>query len=72
MCKTDDKWERIGYVVTEALSDVSCAMRNKEILNIYFWWIKFKFFSPPGWYAGIAVTKNGSWSMEVVQSGSRK
>jgi len=32
---------------------------------------KWKFFNPPGWYAGIAVTKNGSWSMEVVQSESR-
>ena len=30
MCKLDDKWERIGYVVTEALSDVSTAIRNKK------------------------------------------
>ena len=71
MCKTDDKWERIGYVVTEALSDVSTAMRNKKILKVYFQWIKYKLFRPPGWYAGITVTKNGSWSMAVVQSGSR-
>ena len=30
MCKLNDKWERIGYVVTEALSDVSTAIRNKK------------------------------------------
>jgi len=27
MCKADDKWERIGYAVTEALSDVSAVQR---------------------------------------------
>ena len=66
-----DKWERIVYVVTVALNAVSTAMKSKKILDFYFQWIKFKFFRPPGWYAGIAVTKNGSWSMKVVQCGLR-
>ena len=71
MCKVEDKWERIGYVVTEALSDVSNSMRDKKIVKVYFSWIKFKYFRPPGWYTGITVTKNSSWSTTVVQNGSR-
>jgi len=61
MCKVDKEWERIGYVITEALPDVHKAIDNDKIIKVYFGWIKFiVYFNPPGLYAGIAITLNGS------------
>lgn len=69
MCKAQDEWERIGYVVSEALTDVKEAISNDKILKTCFNWIKYiVYYKQPGWYAGITVTRNGSWSTTVTQS----
>ena len=68
MCQADTDWERIGYVVSEALPDVNDAMDNNKIIKVYFDWIKYVvYFKYPGWYAGITVTRNGNWSNIVTQ-----
>lgn len=36
MCHVEQEWERIGYVVHEALDDVHTAMDEKKILDIRF------------------------------------
>lgn len=73
MCQADTDWERIGYVVSEALPDVNNAMDNDKIIKVYFDWIKYVvYFKYPGWYAGITVTRNGNWSNIVTQSCARK
>ena len=41
VCLIDGKWEKIGYVVREALSDVHAAMKNRKVLSIKYDWIKF-------------------------------
>ena len=69
MYHVDQEWERIGYVVQEALDDVHCAMNEKKILNVQFDWIKFVVhFKRPGWYAGIIITRSGEWSQTVLRS----
>ena len=69
MCKADKEWERIGYVVKEALPDVHKAIDNNKIIKVFFDWIRFiACFKPPGLYAGIAITLNGTWSNAVIQS----
>jgi len=68
MCKAEKNWERIGYVVTEALPDVHKAMDANKILRVNFDWIKLKFpIKNPGWYAGITITLNGTWSKTVTR-----
>ena len=60
MCKAGGDWERIGYVMSEALLDINDALFKKKIIKVYFDWIKYIiYFKNPGWYAGITVTKNG-------------
>ena len=60
MCKLDKSWERIGFVVQEALDEVHEAIRNKKILGVSFDYIKYIVeFKKPGWYAGIKITRNG-------------
>jgi len=61
-------WERVGYVVTETLPDVNRAMDQKNILKVYFDWIKFKMYKAPGLYPGIIVILNETWSRTIVQS----
>lgn len=39
MCKTGTDWERIGYIVSEALPDVNEALAQKKIMKMYFDWI---------------------------------
>ena len=69
MCLVENNWERIGYVVSEALADVNEAISNNKILKTFFSWIKYiVYYKQPGWYAGISVTRNGSWSRTVMQS----
>ena len=36
MCQADKDWERIGYVVSEALPDVNAAMDNDKIIKVFF------------------------------------
>ena len=67
MCNASGNWERIGYVVAEALPDVNEALSKKKIIKVYFDWIKYiVYFKNPGWYAGITVTRNGNWSNTVM------
>ena len=64
----DGKWQRIGYVVREALDDVHSAMNNKQIVNICFDWVKLHInwiCSGFGYYTAISVTKVGKWSQTV-------
>ena len=69
MCKADKEWERIGYVVSEALPDVHNAMDADKILAVRFDRIMVKvYYKNPGWYAGIIITLNGTWSKTVCQS----
>jgi len=69
MCCINDVWERIGYIVKEALDDVHMAIEQKKILKIQFDWIKFiVHYKKPGWYAGIMITRNGDWSPTVLRS----
>ena len=68
MCQAEKDWERIGYVVSEALIDMNEMISNNKILKVYFSWIKYiVYYKQPGWYAGITVTRNGSWSRIVMQ-----
>ena len=56
VCHLDKEWERIGYIVKEALNDVHCAKK----ISAKFDWIKLVFhFKKPGWYAGIMITRSG-------------
>ena len=67
MTTIEDKWERIGYIVKEALHDVHEAINNDKILSVSFAWIKYiVYFKCPGWYAGIKITRNGEWSNHVL------
>lgn len=40
-CNFGTKWERIGYVVQEALNAVNSAIEKKLILSINFKWVKY-------------------------------
>lgn len=68
MCNPNDKWERIGYVVREALDAVHYAVDNNQINSVKFAWIKYiVHFKSPGWYAGISINKQGLWPLEVLR-----
>lgn len=41
VCKLNDKWERIGYVVREALDAVHDAINKNEICSVEFSWVKY-------------------------------
>ncbi len=68
MCKVNDQWEKIGYVVCEALDAVHEAMGHKKILQVCFDWVKYSVqFRNRGWYAGIVISKNGEWPQSVLR-----
>ena len=71
-CELDGKWERIGYVVREALEAVHDAVSNNRILSVKFDWVKYivHWRSGMGWYAGIRIAKSGEWPLEVVRCSS--
>ena len=70
-CDVSGTWERIGYVVREALDEVHKAMDNGLILKVEFDWIKYiVHFKNPGWYTGIKITRSGEWSQSVLRSRS--
>ena len=65
-CLIDNDWRRIGYVVQDVLLDVHDALSKKEIISIKLAWVKFLLCwrrSGPGYYAGINISKQGSWSL---------
>ena len=69
MCKAEHNWERIGYMVKEALPDVHQAMDANKIINVYFDRIKKVLdYRKPGWYAAIIIKRSGEWSRVVQQS----
>ena len=69
MCNLDDKWERIGYIVREAVEAVHDAIRHKQILEVSFEWVKYiAFFRDCGWYAGIIISKKCEWPQCVLRS----
>jgi len=71
MCHADNAWERIGYIVKEALDDVHQAIDEQKILSVKFDWVKFmKLHKKAGWYTGINITRNGEWSQSVMHSRS--
>lgn len=74
LCKLNDRWQRIGYVVREALDAVHDAIERKKIVTVKFEWVKYIIHfsrSGPGWYAGIKITKSGQWPTSVVRCSSR-
>ena len=61
MCKVDTTWERIGYVVKEALDKVHEAMDHGKILTVQFDWVNYvPHYKNPGWYTGIKITRDGN------------
>lgn len=72
MCKIGDKWERIGYILREAVETVHEAINNKEILDVHFDWVKYiVFFRDRGWYAGITITRQGEWPRSVCRCSAK-
>lgn len=68
VCNANCQWERIGYVVREALDAVCHAMDNNLINEVRFDWIKYiVHFKNPGWYAGVAINKSGRWPTSVLR-----
>lgn len=71
-CKVDSTWERIGYVVREALGSVHEAIDKRDIMNIRFDWVKYIVqFQNRGYYAGIKITRRGEWPQHVMQCRSK-
>lgn len=71
VCDVTGSWERIGYVVQEALNEIHKAMDDNLILKVQFDWIKYiVHFKNPGWYTGIKITRSGEWSQTVLRSRS--
>ena len=69
MYQAEKDWKRIGYVVSEALKDTNEAISSSKILRKYFSWSKYiVYYKQPVWYAGITITRNGSWSRNVMRS----
>ena len=60
-CWIADKWQRIGYIVKEAVNAVHDAREQKLITDVYFKWAKYLVSwtrSGPAYYAGINITKH--------------
>ena len=71
--KIDSDWKRIGYVVQDTLMDVHDAITKGEIISVKIAWVKFLLRwrqSGPGFYAGINVSKQGTWSRTCTQFAS--
>lgn len=69
----NDHWERIEYVVREALNSLHHAIEDKSIVKVQFDWIRYITHwshCDPGWYCGIKITKNGDWPRDVVRCSS--
>ena len=74
-CFVQQKWQRIGYVVREALNDVHEAISTNSIRAVKLAWVKFRidfYGSGPGFYAGVDITRQGRWSSVVHASASTK
>ncbi|SMN01539.1 hypothetical protein SPONN_2618 [uncultured Candidatus Thioglobus sp.] len=74
-CLLEDEWKTIGYVVKEVVVEVNEAIRDHLVLSVKFAWIKFLICwtkSGPGFYAGINISKRGTWSRTVKRFASTK
>ena len=59
ICYVEEKWNRIGYVVREALDDVHEALSTNAVREVKLAWVKFRIDflgSGPGFYAGVDIT----------------
>ncbi len=66
----DDRWKRVGYMVTEVLDSVHQAINNNSIISTDLEWVKFITHwsrSAPGWYCGIKITRTGPWDNQVLR-----
>ena len=64
-----------GKDVREALDCVHLCLQKKYIVSIKFDWVKYIVHwtsSGPGWYAGITISRKGSWPRVVMQSRSKE
>ena len=69
-CKQGNKWERIGYIVKEALDSLHEAIEANNIISVKFEWIRYITYwssSGSGWYCGINIARKGLWLKEVVR-----
>lgn len=64
-CCIDEQWRRIGYVAAECAEEVNTALTLNKITEVKFAWVRYILHWPrcgPGTYAGINITKQGTWS----------
>ena len=67
-CKVDTRWERIGYVVREALDATHEANDKGDIMKVQFDWVKYSVqFQNRGFYACVKITRRGEWPRHVLQ-----
>lgn len=66
MCNVDEKWTRVGYVVSELADEVHEAIARNQIISVKFAWVKFMTRWEHGMYAGIEIRRNGQWSSKVM------
>lgn len=74
-CFVQEEWQRMGYIVQEALPYVHDAMRDNAILLVELGWVRYLLCwsrCGPGFYAGIKISKQGDWSRTVVRAASTK
>lgn len=67
---TENKWERVGYAVTDVLDALHQEILTKSIVAVELEWVKFITHwrrSNPGWYCGIKITKKGLWDNIVMR-----
>ena len=75
VCKIRNKDHIIGYVVSELLDEVHRAISRNEIVSTEFSWVRYITDwtkSGPGFFAGIKITKKGTWSRLAIQHSSTK
>lgn len=73
MCRIDDNWKRIGYIVRECLEHVHLALSERRILAVKISWAKYLTCwsrSGPGFYAGVNISIRGEWHRDVIRSQS--
>ena len=62
VCYIDEQWKTIGYMVAECTDEVNRALTFNKVR---FAWVRYILHWPrcgPETYAGINITKRGTWS----------
>lgn len=75
VCDINSKPHTVGYIVNELLDEVHTAINQNCILSVKFAWIRYITDwtkSGPGFFAGISITKKGTWSKHAVKLASTK